>query len=378
MSDRLEDFDFSAPGFEHHKAHPEVSFAQYLEEQSVSFAKCLCARKVIYLDTKFWVKLCNAALGRPREATDVALLASLAESVTDGRVVCPLSSSLWWEIMHQSDETTRLRTAELIDELSLGLTAFTEEDRIGVEAGDLFDTFVLKRQPTEPVRTRVWGFPFCGLGVPFVHSGAWTEADATAIQKTLLDTLRHVGFAEIVKPGSNKARYFKQAVSGVADELNAFRANHKPAPTFEEEYAREFVGALRGNHFKLRDVVELHTLQAFGRRGPISYDALATKFAELILAAFLNQRLGHMFPSLAIPAALHAAFGMDTRRRYKAGDYHDFNHTAIALPYCDCFATDIPLAHLVDDQLHLPQIYGATVVTTSEALLAFISTIGSK
>jgi hypothetical protein len=378
MGDRIEDFDFTSATFLRHKQQAQIPFVEYFEAKSLEFAKTFCGRRKIYLDTKFWVKLCNAAYGPTADAIDAALLATLRKTVADGRAVYPFSGPLWCEVFHQSDRNTRVLTASLIDELSLRLTSFTDEDRLALEIGDIFDRFVLKLAPREPIENLVWSVPICGLGIPFVHSRNWPEPEATAMQKTLLDEIWPIGFAGVAGSGEDLSAKVKQPLTKIAEELNSFRSTHEPAAQFVEEHAREFVGALRARRATIAQAVELSLRRRFGssaHHDPAFYEEAAKKVSEKILDAFLHERLGNALPTLVVPSALHAAYGRNRSRKYRGGDFHDFGHATIALPYCDCFATERSLGHLVNAELGFSQRYDTKVVTSSEELMAWIDSI---
>jgi hypothetical protein len=380
MGDRIEDFDYTAENFLRHKEQGQVSFDQYFERKSADFAKSFGKTSKIYLDTKFWVKLRNAALGVSTNPVDVNLLSALRKSVVERRAVFPFSSPLWFETFHQSDPNTRVATARLIDELSLRLTSMTEEDRIALEVGDLFDRFVLKKPLSESVENLVWSVPSCGLGIPFIHSKDWQESDAVAMQKTLLDEIWTTEFAGIAASGEDLSAKIKAPLAQMAAEINMFRDTHTPAATFEEEHAREFVGALRSKKRTIAQTVELKLRLHFGAvapHAPALYEKAATKFSATILEAFLTGKLANALPTLVIPTALHAAFGRDRSRRFRDNDFHDFSHATVALAYCDCFATEKSLGHLIDAQLGFSCRYNTKVITSSEDLIAFVNSLSA-
>jgi len=378
MGDRIEHFDYTNENFLHHQERGQVSFDKYFEGKSANFAKSFGRTCKIYLDTKFWVKLCNVALGVSANSIDSELLTVLRKAVGERRAVFPFSSPLWFETFHQSDPNTRVATARLIDELSLRLTSMTEEDRIALEIGYLFDRFVLKKPWSESVENLVWSVPSCGLGIPFVGSKHWQESDAVAMQKTLLDEIWTTGFAEIAASGEDLSAKVKAPLAQMAAEINAFRSTHTPADTFEEEHTREFVGALRSKKRTISQVVELRLRLHFGAlapNAPALYEKAATKFSTTVLEAFLTGKLGNALPTLVIPTALHAAFGRDRSRKFRDNDFHDFSHATVALAYCDCFATEKSLGHLIDAQLGFGRRYNTKVITSSENLIAFVNTL---
>jgi hypothetical protein len=73
-------------------------------------------RKPIYLDMSCWIRLREEKLPLHCEVKTI-----LRRFVSEGRVFCPLSGTLIWELYKQ-EPGSRLRTAALMDELSLSLT----------------------------------------------------------------------------------------------------------------------------------------------------------------------------------------------------------------------------------------------------------------
>jgi hypothetical protein len=263
----------------------------------------------------------------------------------------------------------------LIDELSLGLTILSEEDRVVAEVSDLFERFILKRTPRYEVKDLVFGPTICALGVPFVSSPDWPESDAGAIQKTLLDEIWDTGFAELVSAPDDLPLKVKGPLAGIAAALNDRRQSRSPSSSFAEENAKEFVGALRYWRETITKAVTVCVLRWSGPQPlaqPAFFSEVSRKFSEKLLDAFLYDRLAHGLPTLAIPAGLHAAVARDTKRKYQENDHHDFSHAAAAMPYCACFATERALAHLLRSQLRYSETYGAQVVISNDELLAFL------
>jgi hypothetical protein len=225
------------------------------------------------------------------------------------------------------------------------------------------------------VKDLVFGPTVCALGVPFVNSTDWSEADASAIQKTLLDEIWPIGFADLVACPEDLPLKIKDPLVKIAAALNDRRQSHSPSSSFAEEHAKEFVGALRYWRATITKAVTVCILR-FGGPQPLAQPAffseVSRRFSEKLLDAFLNGRLAHGLPTLAIPAGLHAAVARDTKRKYHENDHHDFKHAAAAMPYCDCFATERSLAHLLRSQLGYSELYGASVVTSNDELLAFV------
>ena len=92
------------------------------------------------------------------------------------------------------------------------------------------------------------------------------------------------------------------------------------------------------------------------------------QLANLIYHGFRLNRFTTELASLRIPATLHTAVRMETSRKYKATDMHDFGHATAALPYFDTFLTEHSLRHLLTRQdLGLDRLYDCTVVSDPRA-----------
>ena len=122
-------------------------------------------RRAIYLDMKYWIKLRNASRDKSN-TTDHQLLSILRKGIAKGVVFCPISEAVFLEVMKQQDLTSRLATAQLIDELSLGTTLALERERIRTEI-EYFMYWAAGRRKQQPMEYWVWRR--LGYVLGFVH-----------------------------------------------------------------------------------------------------------------------------------------------------------------------------------------------------------------
>ena len=80
----------------------------------------------------YWILL-RAANKNSGSTKGVELLDLLRKGVAGGILLCPVSESVFDELMKQSDPASRLITATLIDELSLGATQVERDTRLATE-----------------------------------------------------------------------------------------------------------------------------------------------------------------------------------------------------------------------------------------------------
>ena len=118
---------------EYHLPHPEISIERHFRTKALATADRILARKVIYLDTRFWILLRDVCLERSIAPLHQEMFDQLRFLVNDGKVICPINADTLTELLKQRDETTRLATAKLIDELSLGAALQSQEERVGTE-----------------------------------------------------------------------------------------------------------------------------------------------------------------------------------------------------------------------------------------------------
>ena len=105
---------------DYHWRHPEISLERHFRSKFLTTADRVLARKTIYLDTRFWVLLREVCLGRSTDPQHGQILTQLRRLIAAGKVICLINADILAELLKQRDEMTRLATAKLIDELSLG------------------------------------------------------------------------------------------------------------------------------------------------------------------------------------------------------------------------------------------------------------------
>ena len=110
----------------------ELLLDRHARQAVLELGEALAQRRGIYLDMNYWIKLRDASQGKGT-ATGRRLLAVLRRGVEDGVIFCPISEGVFLELMKQEDLASRLATAGLIDELSLGATLALEAERISTE-----------------------------------------------------------------------------------------------------------------------------------------------------------------------------------------------------------------------------------------------------
>lgn len=118
-----------------------MSIERHSRARQIELGQSIASRRKIYLDARFWIILRDAALGVRTDPVARKLLHHLRRGVAAGRLVCPVSASMFLELMKQAySPGRRIGTAELIGELSLGVSMIPSRIVMGTE----IHSFLLK------------------------------------------------------------------------------------------------------------------------------------------------------------------------------------------------------------------------------------------
>ena len=101
-----------------HSRQRSVSTAEYRWYLGRNLAKQMSRVTRILIDTCHWVKMRGYEMGRPVPAEYGEILRHLRWLVASQRYVCPVTPALFLELQTQTDRTTRMHTARLMEELS--------------------------------------------------------------------------------------------------------------------------------------------------------------------------------------------------------------------------------------------------------------------
>ena len=111
-----------------------MNIDQYVRSRIVDLGRSLKNRSKIYLDLRFWIIARDVAAGMNAGAAEQELLRLLCEGVAQGTMICPISETTFMELMKlKKTPSSRIATANIIDELSLGVAVIPLDLRIGTE-----------------------------------------------------------------------------------------------------------------------------------------------------------------------------------------------------------------------------------------------------
>jgi len=272
------------------------------------------------------------------------LLLALRAAVAAGRAFCPLSAPTFLELLKQTIPESRRVTAEIVDELSLGVSLCDEYDRMTQE----IRYFLSKDSAGDklpPIRSTVWvRLPFV-LGACYPGGTPFCTEDELVIQKAFADHLWDRSLSDIFVTLDGSAP--PDGYDAIAQRLNSANSRHADqVGTFEQTYLAEIGGTLELFAGMSTEIVEARMKVELGNSVHLSRTTRSEreKNAHLVLVAVARAGKGAVaFPTLHAQAKCHAAIRRDKRRKLEGNDLVDFHHVVGAVVYCDAFLTERPL-----------------------------------
>lgn len=329
---------------EEHRATPQISIDRHVKSRVVALGRSLDSRTAIYLDTKFWIILRECAEGKRTDPAAQELLHRLRSLVAEGKVFCPVSESHLYEFLKQDDMSSRLQTARIVDELSVGVALIDHRTRMGTEVAHFVHGFDDGADDRHPLRHLVWSK--VGYVAGFMHpSGTGFDAETElSLQKAFFDRMWAASFVEMIEiigTGSPPDR-----LDFDTSELNrGVIRNAGQIKSFAQAYAAELGGTVElGAGMAMEIAGELFRKKTGNRppeRGSAEWQKFWSQWANLLFAALKKRpAVRQQLRTIHVDACLHAAFRWDKARRFTSNDLYDFEHASAALAHCQAFFTE--------------------------------------
>jgi hypothetical protein len=340
--------------FETHRSNPNVTTDEYVRSRRIELGKSVMRRERVYLDKCFWIILRDAALGRRVDQSSITLLEALRARVRSKNSICPISDTLFVELLKQQDLSTRKATAVLIDELSEGVTLAPHHERIATEIAHLIHSHSCCTE-LHPLADLVWLKLSYILGVQHPTNTVFDEDEERVIQKAFFDHVWDYSLSKMFDViGADPPPVFD--FEATAKKLNEGNSQHADEiKSFSQCYKVEMIGGLSLLMSVAREVLEENNRNATGQRVRRTEDE--SREYEIHLFKCFSKGIETKAVALAlrtlhIGALCHAAIRWDKKRRLTGNDLHDFHRAEAAVGYCDVFLTEIPLRTMLQ-QNHL-------------------------
>ena len=334
-----------------------VSIRQHIENRQVELGVSLESRRAVYLDTKYWILLRNAAL--EGHNSDIArLLDLLRAGRRRGLLFCPIEENVVVEVLKQSDVSTRNATAELIDEMSDGVALIPGDVRAETELAHLVHKYSGTPKP-KSIHHYVWTRLTYALGtsIPDLSSmnPSIDPAFELAMQKSFFDFAWSMPLARVLRERPN-LRPEELDFDDVALKINEGNARHAgDIRTFAQTYSAEVRGLVDLIAEGANDLVFSVARQKgvdLSRPTDAERRTAVNQFKNLFAIILEKARARKELRTIHILASLFASVRWNKGQKIEGNHIYDFQHAAAALGYCNVFLTERSLATMVS-QKHL-------------------------
>lgn len=176
---------------------PGISLEAYVREKQIALAKSLEGKKAIYLDIKFWIILRDVVRELRTDTTEKELLQLLRAGVQRNLLFCPISDSTFGELLKKVDLKCRQVTANLIDELSLGVSLIPYDMRARTELAHFFHA---ARTPNavHPLKHLVWTKLAYVFGSIHPKNTVFSPLQELALQKMFFEDMWKISMREMI------------------------------------------------------------------------------------------------------------------------------------------------------------------------------------
>lgn len=357
-----------------HRATPHISIDAYTKQRQIELGQSLDGRLALYLDQKYWIALRKAEAGVGNEPEN-ELLRLLRGLTRDGKVFCPISESVLMELMKQEDPQSRLRTAQMIDDLSSGVSLTSYDRRAATELAHFIYFYNSNPETLHPLRHLVWLKSSYALGIMHPSVSGLDPETQLAVQKAFFDLMWSMPLVEVIKTVGKSPP--PEPLGDLAAKLNAGSAQRA-----EElrSYAQAYVAESRGAVSVFGETAMNIARDLAAKRGE-PFPALRSvawndqkRIWENVLFHILQKDSARTkLPSIHVHACLHAAFRWNKTRQFVANDFYDFFHASAALAFCQAFFTENSL-HAVITAKHvaLDEAYNCRVIADMQEAIAYL------
>lgn len=374
------DFAQASVSLERHLKSPEVSVVDHYRLLRERVAETVRGRRRLYLDTRYWVFIRDAALDRAKKPEHKAILKVLQDRVSSGVAICPVSDVTVMEMTAQTDDVTRAATMELWDELSLGVALQTEQERVHIEFEQFFRYPRLEDVP-RPLSDLVWTRPCFVFGEAFPSLDCLSEEAQVAFQKAALDDLWATSFSEMGKESAaalGMSEKFQRTAEGINAKMRQFQ--HE-IPTFDTAFLAEISGALDGAGEMLIEAVLWQFVQQGNSLDDVTKEEVQNMLSGIRIGltnAFRLRRnlMAKRLPTVYLHAMSHAAVRSDVKRKFNGNFLRDIHHGNAGVAYHDAVFTERPLTVLLTaGNVAADQTFACKIVSDEREVLSYLESL---
>lgn len=361
------------------RARPEITFAQHVASLEEVVASEALRKARVYLDLKYWIFLRDADLGKPQRPVHIKLLEVMLQGVSEGRIVCPITEAVFFELDRQGNTERRMQTVRMIDRLCLGTVIKNSRERFFWEIRDFFDA-AIERKVLPTIGSRmVWVRPYSFLGTP--QLSGWGAAEDLAINKAFLSYMWTRSLEDLLTetplPDDSSDAELQECALRITESSakNASRMR-----SFEKVFADEVGGLIQSHKQMICDAFRPHAAAMLRYVEAVSDDPSSVeKYGlDLVYSVTSVKAPNRALPLIRILAGLHAFIRWQRHRSFKFGDFFDLRHAAAAIPYCNVFLTETFLkTACTSDLLDFGTAYDTQIISDEDEAIDVVSRLST-
>lgn len=337
---------------------------EQIRSQILDTSRSVRCLKKIFLDTKFWIYIRDAEVGKNDKNDDHELLAELRRVVSERKGICVISDDSIYEIgKNRKIEDFRI-AIRLVDELTNGVGLISRGEREKLEILHYIEHMRWPNKefygPNELVWTKI-GSIF-GMRIPKnpnFDAATNEKIQAAYLQsiwsKSLSTHLDQIGMDRFLASIPHYPDFSALENNCKDEEVDA---NFEPQKVQEAKFIIHRESELMESVAKqLRNKYP----DEFSAASPAN--EIAAHLSACIFAAFIKRSDLQRVPFIDIESSVTADIHIDQQRRFKDNDTYDRSHASAALPYCDYFLTEKNLAEILKKRKDsLAKKYNCTII----------------
>jgi len=356
-----------AESLKKHSASPDISPEAYLEQLRSDLADHLKRKTLIYLDTCHWVNLRHVMLQSPhfKEPYDriLRLLGLLRQK---DRAVCPVSAALFEELMKQTDSASRAATANLMDALSGGTCIQIWIDLVRSEWQQHVAQTLIGKSKTDR-ETNVFTKVGFWAGEHLIDYLALPDYENRVRQKLYIDLRWAMSF--------NDYQLLPRWTQTPESFVTSFVTEGEKARAKQAADPQPFADLLLGARLALFSSLKHDLISDLRNLAPDTSEEQANHNIRTVLSPLIENPTPWSMPSLQVLAGITASVS-HSGRKTKPNDMYDFLHAGHAIPHCDAFLCDNPMAALLREKpLEFQKVYDTVILSRPEEIVTYLETL---
>lgn len=339
----------------------------YLQAKKRILQKSISNRKKIYLDLKYWIKCREIKTGVSTNIKEKQIYNLLKKLVETDKIICPITDAVFLEVLKQKNMTLRNETSMLLSELSKSVIIETFLQRVEHEISNVFSMLNYPQDISFNKDLDVWAKAWCIMGDNIPFNSLFKPEEMLKIQKDFIDYAWEIDIKKVIESLPANTDIDEDNPEYSIEKINEEILQHADDITnFYRAYEIEFLGIISLYKDLFKNLIN----------GNLKSAIHPSKKEDKAGITHKIKKRAYNFPCLHIEAMCHAVLRLNKQRKLEDNDLFDFQHAAVALPYCDAFFTEKGLSDILKNgNTKLNEIYDCKVLCSEDDIVKYLETL---